>query len=237
MLATVSSRFLVGIHQHFITSFIWRPTRIPSFIFASLIQRNFCTRYRKRFAVLFMAFTECTISPSLMWSGDRNIFCGSTSESFTTFFHRETFYDEAILSQRSDELLHDSPIHIRRIKIAYNQSACRAEDLRLSDLHRYSKSTCYIICIWAEVSYVRMTLLCAQHGQEGLMVNRFHYEGQPSDLSLKNQCAIANPRAYVHVLMPSSVHQLFCSRICHHLRKMNFQIILTVTTNGAICVF
>jgi hypothetical protein len=41
------------------------------------------------------------------------------------------------------------------------------------------------------------------------MVNRFHCEGeQPIDLSSKNQCAIANPHAYAHALVSSSVHEL-----------------------------
>jgi hypothetical protein len=67
------------------------------------------------------------------------------------------------------------------------------------------------------------------------MVNHFHLE-QPSDLSSKNQCAVAKPRAYAHALVFSSVHLLCCSRILHHSRKRNLQIILTVTKNAALCV-
>jgi hypothetical protein len=59
---------------------------------------------------------------------DGNMFYGSTSKCLhCSVARRETPYDDAILSQRTDKLLCYCPIHIRSIKIAYKEAACRIE--------------------------------------------------------------------------------------------------------------
>lgn len=70
----------------FIICFVWGLTKSLSFIFASLIQGNFCIRCWKP-PFCFMAITEFFSSLSLVWNeGRRNSLSLSTCGSFVMFF-------------------------------------------------------------------------------------------------------------------------------------------------------
>lgn len=69
----------------FVSFLICEPTKIPSFIIASLEQRNFCCRYRKARPSFCIALTKLFTKLSFIWSGNKNTFTASTKASWILF--------------------------------------------------------------------------------------------------------------------------------------------------------
>lgn len=127
-----------------------------------MIYEILCIRYRTH-SLGFMAFIEISIVPSSVCSRGRNIFCRCTNSSFAMFFCSGRNWLHWNHSLTASQLLLALLSHVSRSKISYNQDVYQVNGLWLSNLHKYSNSVNYVVCVWAEVSRFHVTLPSAEH--------------------------------------------------------------------------